>query len=60
MRERAMVSIRMEFTNAFNRTVPNNAGQTTAGFGYVNTSTTLARQAPSRAPAKSVGATLTL
>jgi hypothetical protein len=54
IKERASVNIRMEFTNVFNRTQPNNptvansqatqtrnaAGQTTAGFGYINTGTT--------------------
>jgi hypothetical protein len=54
IKERASLQIRAEFTNAFNRTEPNNpiatnalatqtrnaAGQTTAGFGYINTATT--------------------
>jgi hypothetical protein len=54
IKERANFQIRAEFTNIFNRTemnVPtsanpaatqtrNNAGQTTAGFGYINTGTT--------------------
>jgi hypothetical protein len=54
IRERANVQVRAEFTNIFNRTEPNNptsnnallsqtrngAGQTTAGFGYVNVGTT--------------------
>ena len=51
IRERASLSLRVEFTNLFNRTEANDptatnpqlaqtrnaAGQTTAGFGYVNT-----------------------
>jgi hypothetical protein len=54
IKERANLQIRAEFTNAFNRTEPNNptatnalatqtknnAGQTTAGFGFINTATT--------------------
>jgi len=53
IKERATLQIRAEFTNIFNRTQPNNptsnnalatqtknpAGQTTAGFGYVNVTT---------------------
>ncbi len=53
IKERASLQIRAEFTNAFNRTEPNNptatnalatqttnsAGQTTAGFGYISTAT---------------------
>jgi len=53
IKERASFQIRGEFTNVFNRTEPvnptatnalatqstNNAGQTTAGFGYINTAT---------------------
>jgi hypothetical protein len=52
-KERASVQIRAEFTNIFNRTEQNNptvtnplatqtsvAGQTTAGFGYINNGTT--------------------
>jgi hypothetical protein len=53
IKERANLQIRAEFTNAFNRTQPNNptvtnplatqtrnaAGQTTAGFGYINVGT---------------------
>jgi len=52
--ERSMLQIRAEFTNIFNRTEvnnptatnalatqqKNNAGQTTAGFGYINVGTT--------------------
>jgi hypothetical protein len=55
IKERASLNIRMEFTNIFNRTEVNNptatnsqatqttnaAGQTTAGFGYINNGTTL-------------------
>jgi len=55
VRERANLSIRMEFTNIFNRTEINNptstnsqatqtvsaTGQTTAGFGYINNGTTI-------------------
>jgi hypothetical protein len=51
IKERATFSIRIEFTNVFNRTEPNDptstnpqatqtrssTGQTTAGFGYINT-----------------------
>jgi hypothetical protein len=54
IKERANFQIRGEFTNIFNRTEMNNptvtnpaatqtrnaAGQTTAGWGYVNTGTT--------------------
>jgi hypothetical protein len=54
IKERVNLSIRMEFTNVFNRTEMNNptptnaqatqtataAGQTTAGFGYINNGTT--------------------
>ncbi len=54
IKERATIQIRAEFTNIFNRTemsnptgtnalaTPqyNNLGQTTAGFGYINTGTT--------------------
>jgi hypothetical protein len=54
IKERASLQLRAEFTNVFNRTEPNNptasnagatqtrnpAGQTTAGFGYINTNTT--------------------
>ncbi|HEX4275037.1 MAG TPA: carboxypeptidase regulatory-like domain-containing protein [Bryobacteraceae bacterium] len=54
MKERMNIQIRAEFTNVFNRTEMNNptalnasatqtrnlAGQTTAGFGYVNVGTT--------------------
>ncbi|HEY7337960.1 MAG TPA: TonB-dependent receptor [Bryobacteraceae bacterium] len=54
IKERAALSLRMEFTNVFNRTEVNNptvvnalatqtktgAGQTTAGFGYINNGTT--------------------
>jgi hypothetical protein len=54
IKERASLQIRGEFTNIFNRAEPNNptatnalatqtrnsAGQTTAGFGYINTATT--------------------
>jgi hypothetical protein len=54
IKERASLQVRAEFTNAFNRTEPNNptstnalatqtmnaAGQTTAGFGYISTATT--------------------
>jgi hypothetical protein len=54
IRERASLQIRAEFTNIFNRTQMNNptvtnplatqtvnaAGQTTAGFGYVNVGST--------------------
>ena len=54
IKERTSLNIRMEFTNIFNRTEVNNptatnsqatqttnaAGQTTAGFGYINTGTT--------------------
>ena len=54
VRERVTVNIRGEFTNIFNRTEANNptptnalatqtknaAGQTTAGFGYINVGTT--------------------
>ncbi len=53
IKERANLQIRAEFTNIFNRTEPNNptatnallpqltnsAGQTTSGFGYINTGT---------------------
>ncbi len=52
IRERSSFQIRAEFTNIFNRTEPNNpastnalltqttrAGQTTAGFGYINNAT---------------------
>jgi hypothetical protein len=53
IKERMSLQIRAEFTNIFNRTQPNNPtsnnalatqtrntlGQTTAGFGYVNTAT---------------------
>ncbi len=53
IRERMNLQIRAEFTNIFNRAEPNNpsssnalaaqttnaAGQTTAGFGYINTTT---------------------
>ena len=51
IKERASVQVRAEFTNVFNRTEVNNptvanalatqtknaAGQTTAGFGWINT-----------------------
>jgi hypothetical protein len=54
VKERASLQIRAEFTNIFNRAEANNptatnalatptrgnAGQTTAGFGYINTATT--------------------
>jgi hypothetical protein len=54
IKEKASLQIRAEFTNIFNRTEPNNptstnalatqtrstAGQTTAGFGYINNGTT--------------------
>jgi hypothetical protein len=54
IKERTSLQIRAEFTNAFNRTEPNNptatnalatqntnsSGQTTSGFGYINTATT--------------------
>ena len=54
IKERASFSLRMEFTNVFNRTEMNNptatnalatqtkttSGQTTAGFGYINNGTT--------------------
>ena len=54
IKERANLQIRAEFTNAFNRTEPNNptatnalatqtrnaAGQTTAGFGFITPATT--------------------
>jgi hypothetical protein len=54
IKERASIQIRTEFTNIFNRTEMNNptvtnpaatqtrnsAGQTTAGWGYINTGTT--------------------
>jgi hypothetical protein len=54
IKERANLQIRADFTNIFNRTEANNptstnalatqtrnaAGQTTAGFGYINTGTT--------------------
>jgi hypothetical protein len=54
IKERTSLQIRAEFTNMFNRTEMNNptatnalatpqrnsAGQTTAGFGYINTGTT--------------------
>jgi hypothetical protein len=53
IKERSSLQIRAEFTNIFNRTEPNNptstnalatqtrnaAGQTTAGFGFINTGT---------------------
>jgi hypothetical protein len=56
IKERATFQIRAEFTNIFNRTevnnptatnafatpTKNNAGQNTAGFGWINTSTTFA------------------
>ena len=56
IKERANLQIRAEFTNIFNRTEVNNptatnafasqtsnaAGQATAGFGWINTSTTFA------------------
>ncbi len=54
IKEKANFQVRAEFTNVFNRTQPNDptatnafatqtrntAGQTTAGFGYINTATT--------------------
>jgi hypothetical protein len=56
MKERANLQLRVEFVNIFNRTEVNNptatnalatqlrtpAGQTTGGFGYINTGTTFA------------------